>query len=181
MSQTCIHCGLPVPEDTHYTIHHRTEDEPACCAGCQAVAQTIIDSGLGDYYAHRQASGQASQILPQEILDQIALYDSDELQRSFVRVEADNVREAALMLEGITCAACVWLNEQQLMRQPGVLSVDINYTSHRVRVRWDNSRLRLSQIIEAVGAIGYRAHPYDSARQEVLQQKNANRQSTACG
>jgi len=171
MSQTCFHCGLPVPEDTHYTIHHRTEDEPACCAGCQAVAQTIIDSGLGDYYAHRQASGQASQILPQEILDQIALYDSEELQRSFVRVEAGNVREAALMLEGITCAACVWLNEQQLMRQPGVLSVDINYTSHRVRVRWDNSRLRLSQIIEAVGAIGYRAHPYDSARQEVLQQK----------
>jgi len=171
MSQPCFHCGLPVPEDAHYTIRYQAHSQPACCAGCQAVAQTIIDAGLDDYYKHRQASGKASSALPREVLEQIALYDSEALQRSFVRVESEQVREAALMLEGISCPACIWLNEQQLLRLPGVLSVDINYTSHRARVRWDNQRLRLSQILEAIGAIGYRAHPYDSARQEVLQQK----------
>jgi Cu2+-exporting ATPase len=160
-----------VPEDAHYTIRYQAHSQPACCAGCQAVAQTIIDAGLDDYYKHRQASGKASSALPREVLEQIALYDSEALQRSFVRVESEQVREAALMLEGISCPACIWLNEQQLLRLPGVLSVDINYTSHRARVRWDNQRLRLSQILEAIGAIGYRAHPYDSARQEVLQQK----------
>lgn len=160
-----------MPEATHYTIHIRDQAEPACCAGCQAVAQTIIDAGLGDYYRHRQASGQAAETLPEDLLQQIALYDSEALQQSFVRTEVGNIREAALMLEGITCAACVWLNEQQLLRLPGILSVDINYTSHRARVRWDNAQIQLSAILEAVAAIGYRAHPYDSARQEVLQQK----------
>ncbi|MBI3146382.1 MAG: heavy metal translocating P-type ATPase [Pseudogulbenkiania sp.] len=171
MSDDCFHCGLPVPEGSSFPVRYRERTESTCCAGCQAVAQTIIDSGLDDYYTHRtQGAGQA-EALPAELLERIRLYDSDELQRSFVHIEADNVREAALILEGITCAACVWLNEQQLMRLPGVVSVDINYSSHRARVRWDNSRLKLSQILEAIGAIGYRAHPYDAARQEALNQK----------
>lgn len=171
MSLTCFHCGLPVPEDAHYTIHQRERALPACCAGCQAVAQTIIDAGLGDYYAHRTSTNQKAEPLPQDLLQQIALYDSDTLQQSFVHIEPGDRREAALMLEGITCAACVWLIEQRLSRLPGVLSVDINYTSHRARVRWDNSRQRLSAILAAIDAVGYRAHPYDSARQEALQQK----------
>jgi Cu2+-exporting ATPase len=52
-----------------------------------------------------------------------------------------------------------------------VLSVDINYTSHRARVCWDNSRIKLSQILEAISAIGYRAHPYDAERQRRWQKQ----------
>jgi Cu2+-exporting ATPase len=83
-----------------------------------------------------------------------------------VREAGGHVREAALMLEGITCAACVWLNEHHLARLPGVLAVDINYATHRARVRWDAQRIALSDILAAVAAIGYRAHPYDSRRSE---------------
>ncbi|WP_024302797.1 heavy metal translocating P-type ATPase [Pseudogulbenkiania sp. MAI-1] len=171
MSDDCFHCGLPVPEGVSFPVRYRERTESTCCAGCQAVAQTIIDSGLDDYYTHRTQGATQAEALPLELLERIRLYDSDELQRSFVHLESDNVREAALILEGITCAACVWLNEQHLMRLPGVISVDINYSSHRARVRWDNSRLQLSQILEAIAAIGYRAHPYDAARQEALNQK----------
>lgn len=171
MSQPCFHCHLPIPAGQDYPIRYRQQTEHACCAGCQAVAQTIIDSGLGDYYQHRTEDAGKAEPLPAELLQQIALYDSDKLQQSFVRHEDGEVREATLMLEGITCAACVWLNEQHVRQLPGVLSVDINYSSHRARVRWDNSQLQLSRILQAVAEIGYRAHPYDSARQETLQQQ----------
>lgn len=171
MSENCFHCGLPVPAGASFPILYRQREEPACCAGCQAVASTIIESGLSDYYKHRTEGAARAEALPQALLEQIKLYDSEELQRSFVRVEAENVREAALILEGITCAACIWLNEQHIRRLPGVLGVDINYTTQRARVRWDNSRAQLSAILEAVAAIGYRAHPYDADRQEKLQQK----------
>jgi Cu2+-exporting ATPase len=77
-------------------------------------------------------------------------------------------REASLILEGITCAACIWLNEQHLSRLPGVTGVDINFATRRARVRWDEARLKLSDILAAVAAIGYRAHPYDAARSEAL-------------
>ncbi|WP_046167088.1 heavy metal translocating P-type ATPase [Chromobacterium vaccinii] len=171
MSENCFHCGLPVPAGASFPILYRQREEPACCAGCQAVAATIIESGLSDYYKHRTEGAARAEALPQALLEQIKLYDSEELQRSFVRVEDANVREASLMLEGITCAACIWLNEQHIRRLPGVLGVDINYSTQRARVRWDNGRVQLSAILEAVAAIGYRAHPYDADRQEKLQQK----------
>ncbi|TIC87247.1 heavy metal translocating P-type ATPase [Crenobacter intestini] len=175
MTDSCFHCGLPVPSGAAHPIRYRERTEPACCAGCQAVAQTIIDAGLDDYYQHRDGSSQRAEALPTELLEQIRLYDNETLQQSFVRSEDGDVREASLILEGITCAACVWLNEHHLQRLDGVLAVDINYTSHRARVRWDNRKIRLSQILEAIAAIGYRAHPYDAARQEALQQKERKR------
>lgn len=164
----CFHCGEPVPTGAQYAIRYRQHDEAACCAGCQAVAQTIIDSGLGDYYDQRQARAGKADALPDELLAQLKLYDAPEVQQSFVRVEPDQVREAALILEGITCAACIWLNERHLAQLPGVLAASINYSSHRARVRWDNSRVQLSDILAAVAAIGYRAHPFDPDRQEAL-------------
>ncbi|MGL6071344.1 heavy metal translocating P-type ATPase [Craterilacuibacter sp.] len=171
MTESCFHCALPIPDGCDYPIYYRQQAKPACCAGCQAVAQTIIDAGLDDYYQHRSTEAGQAEALPDEILQQIRLYDSDALQQSFVHIEDEHVREASLILEGITCAACIWLNEQHLQRQAGVLSVDINYTSHRARVRWDSRRIKLSTLLEAISAIGYRAHPYDAARQEALQQK----------
>ena len=171
MSEPCFHCGLPVLPDADFPIRYRNRPERTCCAGCQAVAKTIIESGLGDYYEHRTEGVAPVEALPLELLEQIRLYDAPEVQASFVHIESEHVREAALILEGITCAACVWLNEQHIKQLAGVISVDIHYTSHRARVRWDNSVIQLSAILEAICAIGYRAHPYDAERQEKLAQK----------
>ena len=108
--------------------------------------------------------------IPQALQD-LGLFDHPDVQKNFVRPVGEHEQEAALILEGITCAACVWLNEQHIARQPGVTAVDINYATRRARVRWDERRIRLSQILEAIAAIGYRAHPYDAARSELLAQK----------
>jgi Cu2+-exporting ATPase len=141
-----------------------------CCRGCQAVAQAIVDGGLTDYYRHRTAqAGTAREIVP-EFLRETAVYDHPEVQRSFVHSKPDGAREAALILEGITCAACIWLNEQYIRRLPGVLAVNINYTTHRARVVWDEQQTHLSEILQAISRIGYLAHPYDPGRhQEILE------------
>ena len=99
-------------------------------------------------------------------LAQLGLYDLPEIQESFVRTETGNIREAALILENIVCAACIWLNERHIAGLPGVLSVEINYATRRARVRWDNSRIQLSAILKAVSDIGYIAHPFDPGRSD---------------
>lgn len=169
--QICFHCGLDVPPGLDLTIRYEGRDEPACCAGCQAVAQGIIDAGLGKYYAERTTEAQRGELPPQEILDQLKLYDLPEVQADFVETKAGDEREALLMLSGITCAACVWLIEQRLMRLPGVLRVDLNYGTHRARVAWDASRLQLSEILLIIRQTGYEAHPYDALRVEAETQK----------
>jgi len=54
---------------------------------------------------------------------------------------------------------------------PGIVDVQINYSSHRARVRWQDSRITLSEIIEAVSRIGYLAHPYDPQRRQEVEER----------
>jgi len=172
MGEACYHCGLPVPATVELTVVIDGDSRRMCCAGCQAVAQAIVANGLADYYRHRDALPESPrEALPGALLDAGA-FDLAEVQESFVdRIPGEageDGREASLILEGITCAACVWLNEQHLARQPGVIAVSVNYSTGRARVRWDERRIKLSQILMAIAAIGYRAHPYDPARSEQL-------------
>jgi len=65
-----------------------------------------------------------------------------------------------------------------------VLDFAVNYSTHRARVRWDNQRIRLSEILEAISAIGYHAHPFDPGRQEQLykqERKQAMRRLAVAG
>jgi len=163
---TCFHCGLPVPRGVDFTVEIHGARRPMCCKGCEAVAQAIVNGGLADYYKYRTAPAPTARDVVPEFLRQTAVYDHPDVQKSFVRAEDGHVREAALILEGITCAACMWLNERHLARLPGVLAVHINYATHRARVKWDERRIHLSDILQAVSRIGYLAHPFDPGRHQ---------------
>ncbi len=171
MTDACYHCGLPVPQGAHFVVTIGGAPREMCCAGCQAVAQAIVDNGLDDYYRHRDALPESPREALPAVLGELTLFDHPDVQKSFVRPLSGHEREASLIIEGITCAACVWLNEQHLTRQAGVTAVEINYATRRARVRWDEQRIRLSGILAAVAAIGYHAYPYDAARSEEIAQR----------
>ena len=168
---SCYHCGLPIPSGVDLKVTLGEQPRAMCCEGCRAVAESIVANGLEAYYLNRDAMPESPREARPDILDSLALYDQAEFQKTFVRALGEHEQEAALVLEGITCAACVWLNEQHVARLPGVLAVEVNYTTRRARVRWDDRQIALSQILKAIGDIGYRAHPFDPARQEAVAQK----------
>ena len=93
--------------------------------------RAIVAAGLSNFYHHRTAPSRRAEDLIPEPLRGLELYDRPELQKSFVHVESEHVRDAALMMEGIVCAACVWLNERHVSRLPGVLEFRVNYSTHR--------------------------------------------------
>ena len=168
----CFHCGEPVPAGATYSIRFEDKAQPACCVGCEAVAQTIIDSGNADYYRLRTDLPKTPEAALEELRN-LQLYDLPEVQTSFVRSEGEE-REASLILEGIVCAACVWLNERHVQQLPGVLSADINFSTRRMRVRWAEGQVHLSDILKAIQDIGYLAYPFDTGRQEELFRKERN-------
>lgn len=102
------------------------------------------------------------------------VYDRPAVQAGWVQVHDDGSREALLTLDGMVCGACAWLNERNLLRLPGVLSAQVNFAGQRLRVRWRASEQRLSDILAAVGALGYRAAPYQ-AESEGEREKAARR------
>lgn len=169
-SQECFHCGLPVPPGSAYRVKIDGADRAMCCPGCQAVAEAIVANGLTDFYRYRTEQTRTTELVPQA-LRELELYDRPELQRSFVHETEGTLREASLILEGIVCAACVWLNERHVGALPGVKEFRVNYSTHRARLVWDDSRIHLSEILKAIASIGYIAHPFDPGRQEQLQKK----------
>ena len=166
---TCFHCGLPVLEPQPYRAELRGASRPFCCAGCEAVARTIVAAGFGSYYETREPPrGRLGAVpLPQELAP-VSLYDEPAAQRQFVTSPGEHEREVLLALDRISCTACVWLNERNLRAIPGVVRADVNAATHRALVAWDERKVRLGQILEAVRAIGYDAYPFDPQRQSQL-------------
>ncbi len=171
MEAACYHCGLPVPGNTHFRASILGERRRMCCHGCQAVAESIVENGLESYYQHRTELPQTADELVPEELRQLELYDHPEVQKSFVHDESGDLLEASLILEGITCAACIWLNERHLQQLDGVVSASINYSSHRARVRWDDRKIRLSHILTEIRKLGYHAHPFSAQQQEAVREQ----------
>lgn len=159
----CFHCGLPVPEAGAFRATVLGRPREMCCAGCQAVAKTIVDAGFEGYYETRDEP-QGDGLRPVD-LPPASVYDDPLAQAQFVADLGGHAREAVLMLEGIRCAACVWLNERFLRDLPGVTAISINYATRRAQVTWDERRVKLGGIISAVRALGYDAYPFDPARQ----------------
>lgn len=173
----CFHCGQPVPKGALYPVTIDQQAHNLCCAGCQAVAQSIVDNNLTDFYRFRtEVSDKPESLIPEQLRD-LQIYDSDALQQSFVRTSDEqtdgtaSIREASLILEGIVCAACVWLNERHVKQLPGVLDFRVNYSTHRASLKWDNAQIKLSDVLKAIADIGYYAHPFDASRLESLQKK----------
>jgi Cu2+-exporting ATPase len=165
----CFHCGLPIPDGVAFHARLDDAERDFCCFGCQSVCSAIFEAGLQGYY-QRTPEG-VLLAPPPELPKDIEIYDFDEVQQEFT-TSSGEIRDIHLLVEGIHCAACVWLIERGLQRTPGVQSADVNLAAKRLHLRWDNSRSKLSDLIRALAKIGYAAVPYDPESAEGVIQKS---------
>jgi len=154
----CFHCSLPIPAGERVTAEVDGSERHFCCHGCKAVCETIFAAGLDGFYRRTPEGVQLAP--PPEPPKDLALYDIDEVQGEFVDSLGEQ-RDIHLLVEGIHCAACIWLIEHSLRAMPGILEAHANLTARRLHVKWDNSVIKLSRILQRLGEIGYAAVPYD--------------------
>lgn len=155
---SCFHCGLPVPDKAKVEARIRDRERAFCCTGCKSVCEAIHAAGLEGFY-RRTPEGEVLGP-PPEPPKELAVYDIDEVQEEFVDSLGDT-REINLLVEGIHCAACVWLIENSLQAMPGVEEARVNLTGRRLKLKWDSQRLKLSRALRRLADIGYAAVPFD--------------------
>jgi len=163
MTNNCFHCSEVVPSGINLFVTINNTSQAMCCIGCQAVAQTIVDNGLTQYYSVRTEPAHKGQSLVPEQLQKNKLLDEAVLQSEFVfhsNSEDDNSKEAILTIDGISCAACAWLIEMQLEKLQGLVNINVNATSQRATVKWQDDAVKLSDILLAIENIGYQALPF---------------------
>ena len=193
MSQNlCFHCGEIALEGNRWSLDIDGEAQIMCCPACKAVAETIVDSGLKDYYRHRTAlpevSPQQKRSANTDVRDELKLYDEAAIQQSFVTQYPDDQgkteSEAILVVSGISCAACAWLIEHRLQQLEHVITASLNLTTHRLMIRWHSDNLQLSQIFEEIHQLGYQAHPFSATQaeqQRIKESKTAFRRLVVAG
>jgi len=160
----CSHCHLEFNEN----VMIKDEDHYFCCRGCQGIFHLLQDEGLDRFY---DKMGNTKLSPPTEQYEDSENFDSPAFYDKFVHVNKDGFCEVSLVIEGIHCSACVWLNEKALHKMDGVVSADINYTNNKAKIIWSDDILKLSKIVDMIRAIGYDAFPYDASIQEVRANK----------
>ena len=144
-SAACAHCGQP-------------SNEKFCCAGCEAAFALVRGLGLERYYERRRLDA-ASGILRPDAGAPLPDF------AAAVQTLPDGGRVLHLMVDGLQCAACVWLIEQVLARQQGVLSARLNMTTRRLALRLA-PKASAAAVVQPVLALGYRLVPFDPARMQ---------------
>jgi P-type Cu2+ transporter len=140
----CLHCGSATGAGGDF-----------CCGGCAGAYTLVQELGLGQYYARRTADATPAAVTRSAEIGELAHY---------VVTAADGTSTLNLLVDGIHCAACVWLIETALRRRPELVEARVNLTSRRLRLRWRGGVAEAAALVELVSRLGYRLAPFDATR-----------------
>ena len=162
----CNHCHLEFEEN----VMIKENNLNFCCKGCQGVYHILKNDGLDSFY---DKLGNKTIKPPVKLEnDDISKFDSSNFLDNYVTLTKDGFSQIDLIIEGIHCAACVWLNEKILHDTKGVVEANINFTTNKARIIWNNDLLKLSEIILKIRSIGYNAYAYDSSLADIQASKS---------
>lgn len=160
----CFHCHEVVPVGTNFIVEFDGSNQSCCCPGCQAVADTIIKQGLGDYYRFRTKPASKANAVPVE-LQQLQSYDHPDILAELSHLQ-DEFQRIELSVTGMSCAACAWLIEKNFQQDAAVKRIQVNSTTSRCELVWDANTKPLSEILSAINNLGYQASPFVADAEE---------------
>lgn len=157
--EPCHHCGASIPPGVVIEEGREGERLRFCCNGCRGAYLLISGAGLGAFYNRRD------RLEPGLLPDTHGNEFDDDLLAPFVRQSGPHA-SLDLMIDGIRCAACVWLNEKFIGQQEGVAEVRVNYATNRAHVRFDPERISPAELCRRISRIGYHPRPYSRTAAE---------------
>jgi Cu2+-exporting ATPase len=134
----CLHCGLPVDRD----------GDAFCCVGCRLVHALIRRENLDRYYALRAGSGQ-----PVTVTSGARSHSwLEPIEERLTRDEG--LSRVDLDVQGLHCAACVWLIDQVFQRHVDAAQIVVNPALGRLRLTVGPG-FPLRRFVEHIEQFGY--------------------------
>ena len=149
----CVHCSTPVPRQRHSEF---------CCRGCETVYHLLQDRGLQPYYELKAKGRSIRKAAPVSESAQSATYsylDDPEFLRLYAGTpRPDQTQTMQFYLDGVHCAACVWLTEKVVDFVQDVQSIrlDLANSVATVQIKEKGS---FGLVAEEFSRLGYRPHP----------------------
>ncbi|MBZ7983643.1 MULTISPECIES: heavy metal translocating P-type ATPase [unclassified Campylobacter] len=134
----CSHCKIDFDKNSMIFQGNNA----FCCNGCKNVFNLINENNLEDFY--KNASNLS------KINEQIS-YD----ENSFCIEKENNYEKILILIDNLHCAACVWLIEKMLLKNEGVLEININYQTKRASIEYNPNKTKAKDILNIIISLGY--------------------------
>jgi len=152
----CLHCQNQISNS------NAKLSQQFCCSGCEFAYEIIHKIGLKDYYRLRKIDSQTRKIKP-EINEKISIAE-------FVE-EREGLNSLLLAIDGLHCAACVWLIESVLKKQENVVIARVNLSKKYLRLSWRGAKEKGDELVNLIQDIGYKLFPFD---EKILAEEEKN-------
>ena len=140
----CKHCGLFVPEDRRSTGF--------CCAGCEAVHALLDAEGLLRFYELGGSDTGSVGDLPRvPAFDWLPELEARHSNSGVTRLELD--------VQGIRCAACVWLLQTLWQRLAGAVDLRVSASIGQVTLLYRADSGAGAQFLRKAAQLGYPMAP----------------------
>ena len=141
---TCTHCGLAVPSERRSSRF--------CCAGCEAVHTLLADEDLLRFYDLGGAAAGAIGAVPQvPAFDWLADLEARGSDERSTRLSLD--------VQGIRCAACVWLLQTVWRRLPGSIDIRLDASLGRATLVYARGSETARHFLHTAARLGYPMAP----------------------
>ena len=131
-----------------------------CCNGCKNVYAYLKSQGFGEFYSKLK---KGEQNLAKPSSKHFDKQSASSMFSKLLRRDENNpfICELEVLISGIHCPACIWLNEKALSNLEGVLELNISATTSKARVLFDERKTALEDILNLIIAIGYDPKPFN--------------------
>ncbi len=153
----CRHCSRPIPLRSRSAF---------CCQGCETVFGLIQGAGLGRYYSILEGTGDHA---PTGAAVPLSSH-YDWLDHPDTRRDYETAEGIRFYLEGVHCAACVWLVEKLPQLVEGILSARLDLGSAVVTVQSAPEGHYAAAALQ-LERLGYRPHPVRQSESDELARK----------
>lgn len=131
-----------------------------CCNGCKNVYAYLKSQGFSEFYSKLK---KGEQNLAKPSSKHFDKQSASSMFSKLLRRDENSpfICELEVLISGIHCPACIWLNEKALSNLEGVLELNISATTSKARVLFDERKTALEEILNLIIAIGYDPKPFN--------------------
>ena len=149
----CDHCSLPVPAG----LLDPEGGLQFCCHGCRMAYDVIHACGLDRFYAIREGTAKETRASA-GTGRRYAEMDEQAFADLYIKRLPGGLAACEFFLEGVHCAACLWLVERLPVVLEGVVEARLDLRRAIARVVWDPSRVAASRVARTLDGLGYPPH-----------------------
>ena len=139
----CTHCGERVNSNTI-----ALKEKLFCCEGYKTVFEILNNNNLSTYYTNNTGFSPKKN-------KKYAFLSEQSIQEKLIDFKDENVTIIHLNIPKIHCSSCIWLLEHLYKIEEGIQSTRVNFSTKKLRIVYDHSKINLEQVVKLLARIGY--------------------------